>query len=47
VHYETSWIPESNPLFPFIYKRLSFEHEREIRAIIPSKNVASLWKLQA
>jgi hypothetical protein len=42
VDYETSWIPESNPLAPFIYKRLSFEHEREIRAIIPPKDVATL-----
>jgi hypothetical protein len=42
VDYETSWIPESNPLAPFIYKRLSFEHEREVRAIILPKNVASL-----
>jgi hypothetical protein len=42
VDYETSWIPESNPLAPFIYKRLSFEHEREIRAIIPPNNVAAL-----
>lgn len=42
VDYETSWIPESNPLAPFIYKRLSFEHEREVRAIIPPKNVHSV-----
>ena len=42
VDYETSWIPESNPLAPFIYKRLSFEHEREVRAIIPPKNVHSI-----
>jgi hypothetical protein len=42
VDYETSWIPESNPLAPFIYKRLSFEHEREVRAIIPPKDVATL-----
>lgn len=42
VDYETSWIPESNPLAPFIYKRLSFEHEREIRAIIPPKDVTEL-----
>jgi len=42
VDYETSWIPESNSLAPFIYKRLSFEHEREIRAIIPPKDVAAL-----
>jgi hypothetical protein len=44
VDYETSWIPESNPLAPFIYKRLSFEHEREIRAIIPPSDIDSLLK---
>ena len=42
VDYETSWIPESNPLAPFIYKRSSFEHEREVRAIIPPPNVPSI-----
>lgn len=42
VDYETSWIPESNPLAPFLYKRLSFEHEREVRAIIPPSDVGSI-----
>jgi hypothetical protein len=31
--YETDWIPEGNLLYPFIYKRKSFEHEKELRAI--------------
>jgi hypothetical protein len=31
--YEADWIPEGNTLYPFIYKRKSFEHERELRAI--------------
>jgi hypothetical protein len=31
--YETDWIPEGNVLYPFIYKRKSFEHEKELRAI--------------
>lgn len=35
VDYETEWIPESNPLAPFLYKRKSFEFEREVRALIP------------
>jgi hypothetical protein len=35
VDYETEWIPESNPLAPFLYKRKSFEHEHEVRAILP------------
>ena len=31
--YNTEWIPEGNLLYPFLYKRKSFEHEKEIRAI--------------
>lgn len=34
VDYETEWIPESNPFAPFLYKRKSFEHEREVRALL-------------
>ncbi len=33
VDYETDWIPESNELAPFLYKRRSFEFERELRAL--------------
>ena len=33
INYEKEWIPESNPYYPFIYKRLSFEHEKDLRAI--------------
>ena len=35
VDYETEWIPESNLMAPFLYKRKSFEHEHEVRAIVP------------
>jgi len=35
VDYETEWIPESNSLAPFLYKRKSFEFEREVRALTP------------
>ena len=34
VDYERWAIPETNLLYPFIFKRKSFEHEREARAII-------------
>jgi hypothetical protein len=34
VDYRNEWIPESNILAPFMYKRKSFEHERELRAVI-------------
>ena len=42
VDYETEWIPESNPLAPFLYKRKSFEHEREVRALIRPANVPAI-----
>ena len=44
VDYETDWIPESNPLAPFLYKRKSFEHEREVRALIPPANLEKILK---
>jgi hypothetical protein len=34
VDYNKEWIPEKDILSPFFYKRKSFEHERELRAII-------------
>lgn len=33
IDYETDWMPEGNIYYPFIHKRKSFDHEREIRAI--------------
>lgn len=34
IDYTTDFIPESNTFYPFLHKRRSFEHEREVRAII-------------
>ncbi len=34
INYETDWLPEGNLLYPFMHKRNSFEHEKEVRAII-------------
>jgi hypothetical protein len=34
IDYEVQRIPTENALYPFIYKRKSFEHERELRAVI-------------
>ena len=34
IDYEKDWMPESNLFYPFIYKRKSFEHEKELRALI-------------
>ncbi len=33
IDYETSTIPGGNLFFPFVHKRKSFEHERELRAV--------------
>ena len=41
IDYNIDWLPEGNTFYPFLHKRISFEHERELRAIIqkvPSKN---------
>lgn len=34
IDYETEWIDAGNLLTPFVHKRKSFEHEREIRAVV-------------
>ena len=34
IDYETDWLPEGNTFYPFLHKRRSFEHERELRAVI-------------
>lgn len=34
VNYRKAWIPEDRPLHRFMYKRLSFQHEHELRALI-------------
>ncbi len=33
IDYERDFIPEHNSFFPFVHKRRSFEHERELRAV--------------
>lgn len=35
VDYGSSWIDEGNTFSPFLHKRRSFEHELEVRAIVP------------
>jgi len=40
IDYEKEWLPEGNSFYPFTHKRKSFEHEKEVRAVIqelPSK----------
>jgi len=34
IDYENDWLPEGNTFYPFMHKRKSFEHEKELRAII-------------
>ena len=33
IDYDKDWIPEENLFVPFLHKRKSFEHEREVRVI--------------
>jgi hypothetical protein len=40
INYETEEIPEGNILYPLLYKRKSFAHEREVRAIISDPPLA-------
>jgi hypothetical protein len=37
VDYEAIWVNESNALFPFTFKRESFEHESEVRLMLFNK----------
>lgn len=34
INYVTDSIPINNALYPYLYKRISFQHERELRAIV-------------
>jgi hypothetical protein len=34
IGYESEWLPEGNTFYPFMHKRKSFEHEKEVRAVI-------------
>ena len=33
IDFEKDWIPETNTFYPYVHKRLSFSHERELRAV--------------
>lgn len=33
IDYKTQWMPEGNAFYPYVHKRKSFEHERELRAV--------------
>jgi hypothetical protein len=34
IDFQQDWLPEGNTLYPYVHKRLSFEHEHEVRAVI-------------
>jgi len=36
VDHKRAWVPENNIYYPYMFKRKSFEHEKEIRALIDS-----------
>lgn len=46
IDYEKEWIPEDGIYHPFLYKRKSFAHEKEIRALIYSKDKKVLTPLK-
>ncbi len=41
VDYNSNYIPEYHPLTPFVFKRQSFEHEHELRALIDMEEADS------
>lgn len=45
IDYQKDWLPEGNTFYPFMHKRKSFEHEREVRAVIQDlQGVSDLFK---
>lgn len=41
IDFENDWVPEGNIFYPYVHKRKSFAHEREVRAVtlnIPTKD---------
>jgi hypothetical protein len=41
IDYDRDWLPEGNSLYPFVHKRRSFDHEREVRAVIQEFPIAN------
>jgi len=49
IDYETDLVPVSNAMYPFLYKRKSFEHEHEVRAVIfkiPTEDGKINWEFE-
>ncbi len=34
IDYDKDWLPEGNGFWPYVHKRLSFEHEKELRVLV-------------
>lgn len=34
IDFASEWVPETNAIWPFFFKRRSFEHEREVRIVL-------------
>lgn len=43
IDFESEWVPETNTLWPFFYKRESFEHEREVRVVLQDGKHGNAW----
>ena len=37
--FEAEIIPDADPYYPFVYKRINFDYEREIRAVYPTEYI--------
>ena len=38
IDYDKDWMAEGNAFYPFVHKQKSFEHEREVRAVIQASS---------
>ncbi len=39
VDFNTAWVPENNPYYPYMFKRRSFEHEKEVRVLLDYEKI--------
>lgn len=46
IDYATEPIPFGSALYPFVYKRKSFEHEREVRAVVKAVALVDIENLE-
>ncbi|MAZ73776.1 MAG: hypothetical protein CMC70_11595 [Flavobacteriaceae bacterium] len=46
IDYAKDWIPETGNYYPFLYKRFSFEHEAELRALFDKSMIENQKKFE-